>query len=242
MTDSRWQLKPNSKALITEIFASIQGEGLYVGERQIFVRFVACNLKCDYCDTKTNKRIRELAGERVLNEIKDLNKGKIHSVSVTGGEPLLYADFLQALIPQINRLGLKTYLETNGTLPQELRKVIRLVNYVAMDIKMPSSGNPACWDEHREFLEILNRSHIHPGDFFVKIVLTSKTRAAEIKKATGIIARVSKHIPLILQPVSPIRQVRAMVPKNIFAFQSLALEHLSIVKVIPQMHKILGVR
>lgn len=40
------------KANINEIFASIQGEGRYVGEKQLFVRFSSCNLKCAYCDTQ----------------------------------------------------------------------------------------------------------------------------------------------------------------------------------------------
>ncbi|MDD5491851.1 MAG: 7-carboxy-7-deazaguanine synthase QueE [bacterium] len=229
-------------APITEIFGSIQGEGLFVGERQIFVRFKDCNLKCDYCDTKNNKRISELASDRVLKKIKSLNLGKMHSVSITGGEPLLYADFLRELIPQLKKLGLKTYLETNGTLPLELEKVISVVDYVAMDIKLPSSGNIACWKEHREFLAVLNKSRLCPGKYFVKIILTSKTRATEIKKAADIIAKVSRSIPLILQPVTPIRQVRVTVPKNIIAFQNLALERLSTVKVIPQTHKLLGLR
>lgn len=230
------------KALITEIFASIQGEGLFVGERQIFVRFKDCNLKCDYCDTRTSRRVNELASDRVLKEIKSLNLGKSHSVSFTGGEPLLYADFLQTFMPQIKKLDLKTYLETNGTLTKELKKVISMIDYVAMDIKLPSSGNPAYWEEHQDFLSALNKSRILPGDFFVKIILTAKTRAAEIKKAVEIIAGVSRNIPLVLQPVTPIRQVRAMLPKNIFAFQDLAMGSLSSVKVIPQMHKLLGVR
>lgn len=242
------------KAPITEIFSSIQGEGLFVGEKQIFVRFKDCNLKCDYCDTQpspkfTSRSLDEgwlrrsnLTSLQVLANIKSLNTGKIHSVSVTGGEPLLYSQYLQELLPQVKKLGLKTYLETNGTLPQELKKIINQIDYVAMDIKLPSSGNPAYWKEHQGFLAVLNKSQIQPGNYFVKIILTAKTRAVEIKKAVEIIANVSRHIPLVLQPVTPIRQVRAMLPKNIFAFQNLALESLSSVKVIPQIHKILGVR
>ena len=42
-------------APIIEIFSSIQGEGLLIGERQIFVRFAGCNLDCTYCDTKNSQ-------------------------------------------------------------------------------------------------------------------------------------------------------------------------------------------
>ena len=40
-----------NKAKIKEIFSSIQGEGEYIGCKQIFIRFCACNLNCAYCDT-----------------------------------------------------------------------------------------------------------------------------------------------------------------------------------------------
>ena len=40
-----------NKTYIAEVFSTIQGEGLTCGERQVFIRFALCNLKCDYCDT-----------------------------------------------------------------------------------------------------------------------------------------------------------------------------------------------
>lgn len=230
------------KAPITEIFASIQGEGIFVGERQVFVRLTNCNLKCDYCDTSKSLLVRESSSQQVLQRIKSLKTGKIHSVSLTGGEPLLYVPFLNELIPQIKILGHKIYLETNGTLPRELARIVNLVDYVAMDIKLPSDCHESSWQEHKMFLQVLKLSPLLAGNYFVKIVVTSKTTLAEIKKAVELIAWANKSIPLVLQPVTPERNIKPVAAKNIFTFQSLALERLLTVKVIPQMHKILGVR
>ena len=44
-------MNTENRAKIKEIFSSIQGEGLYIGCKQIFIRFCACNLNCYYCDT-----------------------------------------------------------------------------------------------------------------------------------------------------------------------------------------------
>ena len=50
-----------NKTKVREIFTSIQGEGPYVGVKQLFVRFCGCNLRCDYCDTdvSTNEEYLE---------------------------------------------------------------------------------------------------------------------------------------------------------------------------------------
>ncbi len=233
------------KAAVTEIFASIQGEGLYVGERQIFVRFKDCNLKCDYCDTQPSTRLRragQASCQQILNKIKLLNTGKMHSVSITGGEPLLYTEFLEELIPLIKGLGLKVYLETNGTLPRELAQIVNLLDYVAMDIKLPSSCGKALWQDHNIFLQILKNSSLQTGDYFVKIVLTSKTTLLEIRKAIELIGRIDRLIPLILQPVTAIEKIKTVAAKHIFAYQEYAQRTLQNVKVIPQIHKIIGVR
>ena len=84
------------KGKIAEVFDSIQGEGLYLGEKQIFVRFFNCNLSCTYCDTKLN-RFMEYEPKELFEEIK-LYRDKYHSISFTGGEPLLYADFLKDIL------------------------------------------------------------------------------------------------------------------------------------------------
>src|SRR6056297_2501898 len=100
----------NISANITEIFSSIQGEGIYIGHKQIFIRFSGCNLNCSYCDTdysiqdycciyenedKYQKVKNPFTPSKLMDEIEKLNPIKHHSLSLTGGEPLINAEFLK---------------------------------------------------------------------------------------------------------------------------------------------------
>ena len=78
-----------NKAPISEIFSSIQGEGIFVGVRQIFIRFSGCNLdKCIFCDEDAFET-SSMTVEEVSAVVRDLSKkSRPHSVSLTGGEPL----------------------------------------------------------------------------------------------------------------------------------------------------------
>ena len=86
------------KAPIIEVFSSIQGEGLYIGKRQIFVRFAGCNLNCKYCDTSNSKMVfsgKEMSVTELHDKINNLITPDFHSISFTGGAPLLQADFIK---------------------------------------------------------------------------------------------------------------------------------------------------
>lgn len=229
-------------AEITEIFSSIQGEGIFAGAKQIFVRFKACNLACSFCDEP-----REVNGEvhtpaSLMDEIKLLTekKGIHHSVSLTGGEPLCYADFLSAFLPLLSRSGRKSYLETNGTLPGELARVIDYIDIVAMDFKLPSStGERAFWNEHLEFLRIASRKKV-----FVKAIVTPDTMAEDIRQAISIIKGLNKQIPFILQPATPVKQSDKEVDKKtLLEFMEIGLDNnLEQIRVIPQIHKMMGIK
>ena len=147
------------KGRIAEVFDSIQGEGLYLGEKQIFVRFYGCNLECRFCDTKL-KSFMEYEPEELFRELK-LYQDKYHSVSFTGGEPLLQKDFLKEMLKMTRKDNFRNYLETNGVLYEELEDVIDYVDIVAMDLKLPSStGLGDFWDEHRLFLKIASQREV----------------------------------------------------------------------------------
>jgi len=227
------------KARISEIFSSIQGEGPYVGRRQIFVRFDNCNMSCSFCDTIPQKGSREYSVEELSACIKDLNKtSPHHSISLTGGEPLLQVDFLKTFLPTIKDLGFKIYLETNATLPEGLKEILDFIDIVAMDIKLPSSaGCEAFWQEHSEFLELSRGKEV-----FVKVVVTENTKDEDFINAVNLVRQCSREAAFVIQPVTASGTAKEISPARLLEYQKLAGQELKDVRVIPQLHKLIGVR
>ena len=238
-------------ANIAEVFSSVQGEGLYVGCRQVFVRFTGCNAACRYCDTReaaspaATARIEQTPGSRdfaaVSNPIdisvlKDMVSGLLvsphHSVSLTGGEPLCQAGAVAALA---EKLPGRRYLETNGTMPVELEAVIRHIDIISMDIKLPGAVGRNYWREHRRFLSLAAQREV-----FVKVVIAGDTSLSEFHTAVELVAGVDRAIPMILQPVTPHGGCPAVRPETVLALQEKALSLLGDVRVIPQTHKMMG--
>ncbi len=231
-----------SYAPITEIFSSFQGEGLFLGQKQIFIRFYGCNLDCLYCDEKDKTIFENLSVKQAMDKIENLNghkKKEPFFISLTGGEPLLHPDYLKKLLPSLRKKLFKIYLETNGLLPEALEEVINLVDVVAMDIKLPSAmGTSNYWPAHKKFLKIAQRKQV-----FVKIVVTNNTKDEEIKKALNIIEKVNPAIPLVLQPVTPYGRIKTTVKEEkLLRFKRIAQSRLKTVKIIPQMHKLVGIK
>ena len=241
-----------NSAGVIEVFSSVQGEGSYVGCRQIFIRLAGCNISCLYCDTLESFtvpekcRIELTPGEGdfiavhnpvpidcLCESIQRLLKLPTHSISITGGEPLCQPTAVKQIAKHI---GAPIFLETNGTLPAALSDVIDTVDIISMDIKLPSAcGGQSFWTEHAEFLSIAVQKEV-----FVKIVLTPEMGDGEFFRALKLIHDVSPNIPTVLQPATGndgrcvIGAIKAMNQ------QKIALSLLKDVRVIPQTHKLLG--
>jgi organic radical activating enzyme len=230
----------SSTARILEIFNSVQGEGKYAGVRQVFVRFYACNIHCIWCDTPhsigdTTQKYIEIDLDELMRKVSDAKDG-CHSVSLTGGEPLLQQSFIKKLAPRLKEQGLPVYLDTNGTLPHELAEVINDVDIIAMDIKLPSSTKCApFWKEHEEFLKIAKQK-----DLFIKTVISLDTDLDELMRAAELVAAVDSNVLFILQPNS--FEIGQGVVKKCMSFQDHCVRRLNDVRVIPQMHRYLKVR
>ena len=236
--------------IIREIFSSVQGEGPFVGCRQVFIRFLGCNLSCRYCDTRAGEdqekcRVETVPGKKVFSALDNpisvsrvletikccFPPGLHHSVSLTGGEPLLQGDFLGDLLPGLKELGLRIYLETNGSLPEKLEPIIRLVDFISMDLKLPGiAGCPPLWDRHLHFLSVAKQAGV-----FVKIVMDDSVCASEYERSLDLVAGVDAGIALVIQPLT-VGGRCALSPQRALELQAVGLKKLRDVRIIPQAH------
>lgn len=239
MSASALKLSDASRARIVEVFSSLQGEGLRVGERQIFVRFGGCNLHCDYCDEPDTIPIpsgKVWSAARLKTAILALNKKCPHrSVSWTGGEPLLHPAFLAPMMRWARGQGLENYLETNGTLPAAMRAVAPLCDVVAMDVKLPSATGRDAWDLHQAFLREA------PRGTFVKVVLTAQSTDAEWRRALALLHEAPRKLPLVLQPATRFGGASPIPAARCLRFESAARRAGFDVRVVPQCHRLWGV-
>jgi 7-carboxy-7-deazaguanine synthase len=238
-----------------ELFSSLQGEGSWIGARQIFFRLAYCNLDCAYCDTDfaatPQCRLEQspgsgdfvrldnpLAAATVLELIDRWQQSypQLHqALNLTGGEPLCQAAALVSWLPELGK-RLPVHLETNGTRPADLDSLLPWLDFISMDIKFESVTRQATpWAEHRACLEL--SSHI-AGQ--VKCVVGVETPLEEVEQAANLLAEVAPDTPLILQPVT--RGGRPAVSGvQLMAFQHAATRIHPHIRIIPQVHPLLEV-
>lgn len=239
--------------MVVEIFSSIQGEGLHLGRRQIFIRLADCNLSCAYCDTEffraslfpceirpgcgfSTDRENPVPGyeiaELVAGWCRDL-PGAHHSISITGGEPLCQADALAVWLPELRKI-LPVHLETNGTLPDALAPLLSEIDFISMDFKLASvTGVLTPWEEHQRFLALAAQAPCQ-----VKLVVGPQTSLDELLAAVRFIHEIAPDVPMILQPQTIERRV-SLAAHQLLEMQAFAAAIHPDIRVIPQVHHFL---
>ena len=257
-------MSDQNNAYLSEIYSAIQGEGPLIGIRQIFVRFSACDLRCVWCDTPDSLIRTEFcsvendAGTRkfyevknplttssLLSNLKSLSLESHHSISLTGGEPLLQYNFLNNFLPIFKKeFSLPVYLETGGHRPEELSKIVKFLDFISMDFKLPSSANTGTlWDKHKEFLDISSKTK-NLQNIWVKIVLTKDTKLDELFYSVDIIKSVypKNNLEIFLQPVTEINNINPPGELELLNIQSELLKIYPKIRVAPQVHRLIGQR
>lgn len=242
---------------VSEIFVSFQGEGLHAGRRHLFVRLGGCPLRCRYCDTPESllpvPACRILGPDGVERRPNPLSTAELddivnrlaaaapplHAIAVTGGEPLAQADFLAAWL-SARRTSLPILLETAGILPARLRRVLPWVAIVSLDLKCPSNtGERARWDEHEACLE----EAVGAGrEVYVKMPVDETTAVEEVERGARLMATAAPGVPLFLTPLTEPDTARLTIGgATLDRCHALASRFHSDVRVLPQLHKVLGI-
>lgn len=221
-------------AKIREIFTSIQGEGPYVGTKQLFIRFCGCNLNCAYCDTDFDvSKSKEFTAEELIKEIQSRNE--VYTISLTGGEPLCSVEFLKNFLPEIKKLGHRIYLETNATLPDALKEVINYVDIVSADIKLKSStGMEIDADIYECFFEYASAQ-----ECFAKVVFDNSITDEEIQYCAELALKYGFEI--ILQPKMDGNKFSVSSEFCEDVFEKFYSKYRN-VRLIPQVHKFINLK
>lgn len=131
---------------ISEIFYSLQGEGINTGKPVVFLRTSHCNLACSWCDTKYTwdwdnydytVEVKEMSVEDLIDSI---SRYQSKHLVITGGEPMIQQRQLLPLIKEVKELGYFIEIETNGTILPE-GNLDQLIDQWNVSPKLSSSAN-----------------------------------------------------------------------------------------------------
>jgi len=135
----------------------------YPGKVAATVFLIGCNFKCPFCqnpelvDPEKIKKQPKIS-EKEFFAFLDSKKGLIEGICITGGEPTIHADLID-FIKKIKNKGFLIKLDTNGSSPEMLEKLIRakLLDFIALDIKS-SENNYSKASGVKVDLEKINKS------------------------------------------------------------------------------------
>lgn len=260
-----------ARAPLIEIFHSIQGEGRFVGLPMTFLRTATCPLRCLYCDTpnsyeapttipvnfgvRTQQEPNPVRATRAAELVRQVSHATMPAlrqprVSVTGGEPLVFPEFVHEFGKAVRDQGMRLHLETAAIDPDALAKCINQVDHLSADFKLPETL-AAPQDKSLLLMPGRNYGDLHVrcceialrrgASVDVKIVLTDRVQDPSFEQALEQLAPVRQKILLMLQPVTPFGPVKRSLPaSDLERFVATAVRHKFDVRVVPQTHKILN--
>lgn len=245
---------------VGEVFSSIQGEGIHLGCRQVFVRLAGCPLHCVYCDTvrfrspvrrwcvvecrpgsQEFKKVKNpVETSRVVEWVRELWTSATHSVALTGGEPLAAGEFLVELTRALKQRGFRNYLETSGVSSPVFERVAEHIDFAAIDIKLPEHRAVERWGELLKYeLGCVRLALKHRVDTFVKLVVLESTEASTVIRVCRRLKRIGR-VPVVLQPVTPRRGMKRPSWEQLLKITEEVARLGLDVRVIPQVHRLGG--
>ncbi|MGE6753319.1 7-carboxy-7-deazaguanine synthase QueE [Rossellomorea sp. NPDC071047] len=228
------------KIPVLEVFGpTIQGEGMVIGQKTMFVRTAGCDYSCSWCDSaftwdgSAKEEIQLMTAEEVWNRLKEVGGNKFSHVTISGGNPALLAH-LKELIEILKENGIASALETQGSRWQDW---FYDIDDLTLSPKPPSSKMETDF-EKLDF--IVHRLIENGSQFSLKVVVFDDR---DLEYAT----KIHKHypdVPFYIQTGNPSvseGDTPKLLANLLLDYEALIekvceKEELNHVRVLPQLH------
>ena len=229
-----------------EIFTSLEGEGILFGTKTLFVRLAGCPFTCFYCDTKESLPLDsgdEYSIEEACDLIENNLKENTYKVNFTGGDPLVQYIAVAELAKYVQSKKILTYLESSCFDSEKFNHVLPFIDIVKIEFKTRDSDFVDL--KHYEKLignacKCLESSLSSKKTTYIKIVVSSKTKLEDFKYLVEkIFTTISKNNidGFIIQPTFGVAEPSLDL---LLKFYDIVYPYYSNVKVVPQLHKLIG--
>lgn len=234
------------KVRLYEIFTSLEGEGILYGTKTLFVRLAGCPFTCFYCDTKESLPMDSGQEYEIKDACSLIEKNlvdKTYKVNFTGGDPLVQAEAVAEMAKFIQSKKIPTYLESSCFDSKKFAKVLPFIDYIKIELKTKDSDfvDPKHYSTLIEnALECLKQSIATKKPTYVKIVVSSKT---ELDTFSDLVDKIFKTVGtrdlkgFIIQPTYGVAEPTL---QKLLSFYDAAYSHYPEVRVVPQLHKLIG--
>jgi organic radical activating enzyme len=238
---------------INEIFTSIEGEGIYIGTKTLFVRLAGCPLRCFYCDTPyalSMSNGKDYSIEDALHMIKATlgNSRNVFKVNFTGGEPLLQHLALYRLAELIkSEMGLRTYLESSCFDAERFAYLLPLIDICKVEFKLKDANAVADSNHYtillNNALRCLKYAIENSKVTYIKVVASKLSKREELEELAEMIfgsmkVRKEDIRGFVLQPVHGINEPSL---EHMLSLYDAVYPYYEDVRIIPQLHKVMGI-
>ena len=247
------------KVRLSEIFTSVEGEGILYGTKTLFVRLAGCPFTCFYCDTPESLPLdsgTEHSVEEAAGLIDDSLQDHTYKVNFTGGDPLMQHEAVALLAEHVHThaRGVLTYLESSCFDADRFAHVLPHIDVAKIEFKTSDSEFVDAGHHDRmtgQALRCLELAVAAGKNTYVKIVVSSETSVGEVRDLAVAVSGAARKSGNDMDAAIGAVSMSGFVIQPVYGKGEPPLELLlaiydairpvyADVRVIPQLHKLIG--
>ena len=244
----RQKTTPGITTKLSEIFTSIEGEGILFGTKTMFVRLAGCPFRCHWCDTPYALPM-DGGSDYSVEEVKEIISKSLqpntYKINFTGGEPLVQYEAVIELAKFVRQKGLRAYLESACYDAGRFAKVLPYMDICKVELKLRDSkivNEKQYCNLLKNELECLRQAVSSCKTTYIKVVVTNSSNLKEFKEIVREVFSIAKPSELAGFIIQPSYRIDEPTLDVLFGFYDAVYPMYDQVRVVPQLHKIIGAR